>query len=243
MKSFDVLWDESPMFRGLFIGKNRPFIKLSEFDEDKAFALWEDRFPKIEWSMCGYNGCTNLVKEGQRCNEHAFVSGKMPTWSWVNKTLYRYSSFQRGAQKMISDREYREYIKHVASRKFGKVPSGYRIFLRDGNVFNYRPDNLVLLSKYSYYLVENRFLAFEDAVEIDMRIGNLLHDKMHAGRRPFMAVFGYGDIARVAGTSMPSVWKEVERGNLDPANLTSIVEFVNRRKNKDNEKVSGETQG
>ena len=240
MTRFDALWDESPMFRGLFIGKGRPFSDKDKFDKERAVALWDDRHPKVDWDTCRYRDCTNLVQKDQCCSQHCHVSGEMPLWAWVNKILYRYISFQRGAQKTINDREYRSYVEHAATRKFKRIPNGYRVFLKDRNVFNYRPENLVLLSKYSFHLVQQGLLTLDIAIEIDMRIGSLLHEKVKAGRRPFFAMFGYGDIHKVSGVQMPFIRKEVERRNLDPSDLASIVEFVNKHKNSDNVGMNGE---
>jgi len=240
MTSFDALWDESSVFRGLFIGKGRPFSSDKTFDRDAAMALWEARFPRVDWCTCEYKGCTELVKRGQYCSDHCHVNGELPLYAWVKKTLYRYIAFQRGAQKTINDREYRKYADWAATKKFKKVPNGYRVFLKDRNPFNCHADNLLLLSKYSYYLVEKKLISLEDAMEIDMRIGNLLHERMRAGRRPFFAVFGYSDISNVSGANMTCIWKEIERGNLNPSDLSSIVEFVNKHKNRDNEGMNGE---
>lgn len=228
MASFDELWEKSLTFRGLFVGRDRLFESFSRFDKARAKFFWEKRAPQINWGFCKEPGCKSLVKTGEYCEKHLYVSQTFPTWRLVDGFLYRYMADYYG----VKPNEYCLYHEHIAEKKYGPIPPGYVVYFQDGNKFNCRKDNLIVLSKIALNAVKSELLSLSDAVAFDACIEEFIHKQQKAGRRPVHAVFGYGDIGRAAGVSLTTLRKAVERKELHPLDLLSITEFVSKRRKK-----------
>jgi hypothetical protein len=54
------------------------------------------------------------------------------------------------------------------------------------------------------------------------------------GRSPTRFSFTYEDLANAMGCSVDATRKHAQRGNFDPRNLTSVLEFIQVKLTKDN---------
>lgn len=225
---FQDLWDQSQAFRHLFLF-NGIFRSPNDTDVAKAEALWWDRYPNLEWGFCDVDGCMTLVEKNDHCQKHG-TDKKMPRWKWHKGILYRYRYFYHGQNKRQTGRQYTAYHKLLATRVFGSVPDGYRVHYSDGNPFNLRKNNLILLSKVALATVKAGTLSVADAMGLDDVLQEFLADKVGRGRPKHQWSYNLETIARAAGVKIKWVQKEIERGNLDPSDLASISEFCSRSK-------------
>ena len=58
------------------------------------------------------------------------------------------------------------------------------------------------------------------------------------GRSPTKFSFTYEDVAEAAGCSIQAARKHAQRGNFDPNDLVSILEFIQHRLSKKDESLS-----
>lgn len=227
---FQELWSHSIAFRSLFI-RNGIFHSVNNVDVAKAEAFWWDRFPKLDWGFCDYNGCGHLVVDGERCQQH-LDQKKMPKWKWANGILYRYLHFYPGNVVKVLRPEYRAYHIHLAEKIYGKTPNGCAVYYADGNPFNLRRNNLILLSKVSLAAVKSGVLSVEDAEKMDFILKDFLKEVMTIGRPKKEWKYGLNAIAENAGVDADRVSLEIHRGNLDPSSLTSVIEFCLKLQSK-----------
>lgn len=228
--SFQSLWDQSRAFRRIFL-YNGIFRAVNNRDVARAEALWWDRYPKLSWDFCNVDSCMTLAANGKPCQEH-MKTKVLPRWKWNKGILYRYMSFDHGQNKRLVGREYRAYHLHLAKEVFGEVPSGYRVYYIDGNPFNLRKGNLILLSKVALAAVEAGALSIADAMGLDDVLGEYIASKTLRGRPKSQWSYNLETIAETAGVKRTWVQKEIERGNLDPSDLASVGAFCARSENE-----------
>jgi len=234
--TFDELFEKSKAFRKLFIGEDQNFQTMDDFDREKAKALWEKRYPKVDWDFCQHDRCHKLVEHGAYCGRHCENNNSLPEWQWVGTELYRYMCLNYNAKAGYRKNkwEYRDYLKHQAKRRFGSIPDGYEVLQIDGNFFNFHRTNIVLLSKVSVAAVKAGVIDINSAFEMDEILVDFFAEKFRAGMKPFGAIFSYGDIATVTKMRESAIRQRVSRGDFDPRNLSQIVKFVNSVKKVDN---------
>jgi hypothetical protein len=61
----------------------------------------------------------------------------------------------------------------------------------------------------------------------DGRVSPLVPRSKRGGSWPRLWAYGYSDLARLVGKSEDAVRHDVQRGRLDPADLASVVAYVN----------------
>jgi hypothetical protein len=221
MASFSELWTGSQAFRRLFL-HNKIFPSINNVDMGKAEALWWARYPKTEWSFCGYDGCLGFVPEGEMCSKHVNISGEMPTWKWYVGELYRYLYIKDG------EYGYRKYRRHVGETVFGTVPEGYDVCCVDRNPFNLHRDNLVLLSKIAVAAVDGGILSVAYAVEMDEVLRDFVARKCGWSTKRLQWVYTMDDIAAAAKVKYAKVKKSAFDGKLDPSDLASVAFFCQK---------------
>lgn len=219
----DTLWSQSPTFRSIMIGKHGLFDDES-FSLDGVREMWEERFPEIEWSLCGVDGCTEIVQDGERCTDHSDLDDGLPTWKWYRGILYRLMVNRSHHDKLT---EYQDYAKHVGWRRFGTVAEGYRPVHADGNPLNFRPENIFMLSPAAKAALDAEAVDLPTAIRLDDLASDVVAPK--GGRRPVVGMFGYTEIAKAAGVRASVVRQAVRRKTLDPQDLKSVVKFVKAR--------------
>jgi len=200
--TFEELWEQSIKFRIIFYD-NGVCNRGEEKWKPRLKELWENRYPKIEWSICPVDGCTNLVKEGEYCKDHYDIPKKMPTWQFVNGVLYRLlsivaesSTFVTYPQGTFRSKDYKIYDRHLAEHRWGGIPFGFTVVHVDGNPFNNRMMNLIILSQLTKMGVEKRIITVLEALKIDMLTEEVwFHKGSTANRKPRFGLYTYGDIA------------------------------------------------
>lgn len=221
---FDELWESDGDFREIFYGQYGMFPSEEEVDFDLARELWEGWYPRTNWGICQKEGCYGFVQEGEYCRRHYKEGGSLPTWRWYRGVIYR---FIRTTDDNRDVNAYMSYLEHVAIRKYGRLPPGFKIVMRDGNPFNFHWDNVFILSKPMMAAWEAGAIDLPTAVQVDETVPEFMG--LNRGRKPFLGVYSYYDISKAARSSMASVRKAVERESLDPNNLLSVVKFVKDR--------------
>jgi len=229
--TFDDLWEKSLLFRNLFVGEDRVFLSHTDFDREVATKLWEARRPRINWNFCAQERCSVLVEDGAYCGKHSNPEDGLPTWRWSKKVLFKHRSAPHHRK---GEFEYRDYLKQVAYTRFGSLPAGYHVIQKDGNPFNFKHTNILLLSKIAVAAVQAGVMGAIDAFEMDGLLSDFIAEKFKAGRRPVAGIIAYSDIGYVMQIHPATVSKNVKRGNLDIEDLGSVVKFVNNAKKVDN---------
>lgn len=228
--SFEKFWDESPEFRSLFVGSGRVFPDMDIFDKGLAQTLWANRKPCFMWDMCGVDGCRTMIKRGDRCSKHLEYKGKMPTWRWVRGRLYKFVSIYPVHEDVKRIQEYVNYERYVAEQRYGVVPRGWDVGRLNGNPFDMGRDNVIIMTKISMAALALGYIAPKQTSELDRIVSGFVAKNMGPGVKPFIGIYGYSDIARVARCKVSSVRREAREGTLDPDDLVSVVDFVRRRR-------------
>lgn len=238
MAKFISLWMRSQSFRKMFL-LNGIFPSINHVDKKLGEMYWDARYPKIEWDLCGVNGCTVLVPEGDACGKHVGKGDEMPLWRWNRGELYRYVKTRITSGGRVTARagdsrpQYTHYRTWVASKKFGKLPDGYRGYPRDGNPFNIKDDNIIVLSKVAIAVVSTGMLRLSEVVRMDDVLDEFLADVFKQGRPKSQWLYTVADIAKLCGFRNERVRQEISRGNLDPRSLASVVEFCKKHAESD----------
>lgn len=230
--SFHELWDQSEAFRIMLISQ-RCFNAANRFDLGLAEALWDDRFPRIGWDFCQVDGCTCLVKAGERCIKHIHDVDNIPSFKWAKGYLYHYVT-RNSHDKNRPVRRYYDYERndlYVWRYNYGKVNPGYKIRQIDRNPFNHRIGNLFLLSRYIAPAYDADVINASEALKMDDVMPEVLRDRLGGGRRSGW-VYGIDGIAKTAGIREGRVRQEISRGNLCPGDLSSVVDFCKRHQEK-----------
>lgn len=233
MTSFAELWDQSQAFRQLFL-HNDIFPSVNRVDIEKAEVMWYHRYPKFTWTFCDYDGCIGLVRKGELCTDHASISGKLPTWKWYKGILHRYMTTPLLiSKKRVMGREYKAYHLHQGEQVFGPIPHGYTVYYQDNNPFNLHKANLVLLSRLSLLAVKAGKLSVAQAVAMDDVLEGFIAEQFRDGPKRAQWIYTMNKIAEAAGVKPERVRQAVSRGQLDPKELSSVVEFCQRHKRSD----------
>lgn len=239
MASFNELWRSSQTFRQLFL-HTKVFDVSRKFDVPRAEALWWERWPKVEWGFCPAEGCTALVAVGEQCAKH----GKcLPTWKWKNGMLYRYMKTHVNKQgKLISGKgdewQYREYARYQAEKAYGPLPNGYVPAQLDSNPFNLRTANMIVVSKVAMLAIEAKLIKPSQAIDMDDALSVFWDRVTRRGRPTVQWAYNFDNIAKAAGVKVTRVRQAASRGQLDPGDLASIVEFCNYIKRSDSRTMS-----
>ncbi len=233
------LFSDSIVFCSLFVGKNGIYPDWDTYDKEEAQSLWDNRFPELNWGFCKEDGCKKLTCDfDEYCGAHSHRRGKMPKWQWDNGILY----MEHGMGHSNMKRGYSPFIEYVSKLKYGKKPNGFIEYQIDQNPFNFHPENIVLISKIAFAAVRANVITIAEAVAMDEKIEDFIVDRWSGkrdGRRPFVGFYGYGDIVKASGVGSLAVRSAVSRGSLDPKNLVSVLEFVNKRKKRNNPELYG----
>ena len=233
MASFKELWTLSQTFRQLFL-HTKVFKASSVYDVARAEAMWWERWPHIEWGFCPAEGCTTLVMVGEKCADHGTC---LPTWRWQSGILYRCMKThvdERG--KIVSGWrdtwQYRAYAKYRAVKAHGHVllEDGYVTACLDGNPFNLRNNNIIIVSKIARLAIDAKIIKPSQAMEMDDALLSFWFRAGGRGRPRSQWVYGYEQIANVAGVTVHRVRQAVSREQLNPKDLASVMEFCNNTK-------------
>lgn len=223
--TFQELWDESSKFRRLFL-HNGIFRTINEIDLGKAEAMWWDRFPKLDWMLCGQDGCRRLVARGDRCLDH-MPSGALPLWRWTQGILYKYKDSLSGkGETFRRRRQYVAYHRFLAEKEFGEIPMKCRVWYADGNPFNLRRDNLILVTTPMLAAIKAGVITEPTAVMLDDVIYDSFSKDATAGRPKNQWVYNMQSIAMGANVKEERVRQAVSRGDLEPGNLMSVSKFM-----------------
>ena len=217
--SFHDLWNGSRLFRQIFL-HNGIFKSPNNVDIGKAEYFWWDRHPKLDWSICEKEGCCGLVVSGDNCPN---CSSELTQWKWHSGVLYRLHPNGSGGK---------EYVAHhlrIGRIVFGEVPPGYDVFCVDGNPFNLRKDNIVLLSVVSIPAVDSGVLSIQDALRMEQILGDFIPQVVGRGRPKRHWVYSMVDIASSCGVRVERVRQAISRKELDPGSLKSIVAFCQKK--------------
>ena len=231
--NFQELWEGSRQFRQLFL-HNGIFRSVNQVDVEKAEAAWWNRYPKLHWMFCNQDGCKKLVAAGDRCKEH-MPGGAFPLWRWWQGILYRY---MRGTAFILRShvehkREYRAYHRVMAEKVYKKIPPKYRVWYADGNPFNLREENIIVLSLPMLAAVKAGAISEATAILLDEKIIDVYVREAKVGRPKKQWVYNMQTIAKAAGIKPERVRQEIHRGHLEPADLSSVVLFCNKIKKVD----------
>lgn len=230
-KEFQRLWERSRAFRQLFI-HNGIFASANDKDVAKAEVMWWDRYPRLQWDFCGVDDCSRLVVRGEHCEQHT-KTGLRPRWKWSQGVLFRFMAvpYFKGDRGNDGGRifEYVAYHLHQARKVFEEIPAGFSVYYADGNPFNLRADNLILLSNVMLAAVKSGTVTIGRAVELDdVLVDELLSSPIN-GRRKTQWVYTVESIAKAAGVSIHRVRAAVSEGKLDPSDLASITNYIHPR--------------
>jgi len=226
--TFKELWDGSSKFRRLFL-YNRILRTVNETDLGRAEIFWSDRSPWLDWALCGYEGCSALAIAGQRCQRHK-EDAKMLPWKWHKGILYRYMRSTRLPGHRSRGDEYRQFHLHRARLMWGDLPAGYIVHYKDENPFNLRKDNLLIMSKVMRAAVREGVISIPDAVVLDEIMEQYISVRLKQGRPKRQWVYTWQTIAGAAQIKIERARQAASRGNLDPSDLASVVEFCHKIK-------------
>lgn len=230
-------------FQNILVGPGRMFPEWKHFDWNLAKSAWEKRFPQIDWGLCPHHNCSEMTPNGQFCLKHS--KGDIPKWKWDGSVLYHYSSIaneMNAKSREVNDtHKYVDYGWKKAKQKFADqlYGFGYTVIHLDGNVFNYRTENIGVVSNVFKLAIDNGIVTPVEGFNLD----DIMHSELkkrgiikQEGRKPFQAFYSYGDIARACGTGVKSytIRKKVREGVFDPYNLASVLKFVIEWKNTHN---------
>jgi len=229
-ENFQRLWDGSRTFRTLFI-RIGVFKSAADVDLGKAEVFWHDRWPRVQWDLCGHEGCSALVMKGHRCRRHDPES-PLPLWQWDRGTLYALRSSKEYLEKGVNvhERRYTAYPQHVAKGMFGEIPAGYTIQYLDGNPFNLRRANLVIISKVMAIAMREGEVNISTAIQLDDVMEDKLRDLCGFKRPKSAWVYTVDAIAEAAGIKAARVRQEISRGSVDPSSLDSVINFCQEMK-------------
>jgi hypothetical protein len=192
-------------------------------------AIWWNRYPKIEWGFCSVEKCSALTVMGEMCAQHfPEYHQALPSWKWVRGDLYRLvrvTTQVSSTIKGISSQEYQRNDRRAAAKLCGEIPYGYRVCFVDGNPFNHRRENLVVLSKYATAALKSGDLTVADAVEMDSLIEDFISRKCRRGMPQHKWLYGYAEVARYLGVDVKTVYKRTERRVLDMEDFSSVIDF------------------
>jgi hypothetical protein len=216
---FGDLWEQSRFFRAIFKSK-------SVSDPNKAFILWCDRYPKLDWRLCGVDGCSRIAEESDRfCMDHIVKKRKqLPKWLILRGRLFRFSAVRIGHAGETRAHDYIDYARTVSEKMLGPLRMGYEIYFVDGNPLNCHRHNLLYLSHISRAAMNNVRLPLSTAVQIDGRIDDLISGRK--GRAQSAAIVSYGNIAKAIGLTQNAVRMAVNRGELSMADSDSVLEYI-----------------
>jgi hypothetical protein len=234
-RNFEELWGRSRAFRQLFI-HNGIFEDANKVDVAKAEVMWWDRYPRLDWAFCGQDDCPRLVVKGERCEKHS-ESGQRSRWKWSQGVLYRFMAvpYFKGDKGNDGGRiyEYVAYHLHQARKVFEEIPPGFNVHYADGNPFNLRTDNLILLSSVILAAVQAGVVSIGKALELDDVLMDELLGSLGRGRRKAQWVYTIESIAKAAGVAQSTIRADVSpRGILDPNDLRSIASYIHQRMDK-----------
>lgn len=212
-------------FRLLFLSSGI-FKSDDEFDENIARDLWNHRYPKLKWGICGIDNCQDLTPEGEKCSRHMLRTGKLPSWKYSNGKLYKLQEGKFTKSGVVkSNDEYIQYEHSTASRRWGRIPSGFVVVCIDGNPFNLHWANLLILSRISATCVKEKALTVEEAIKVD----EVLHDFLvkKNGDEVFMYwCYSLGDLMEVTGLGKPELRDRIQRGKLNPHRFSETARLI-----------------
>jgi hypothetical protein len=156
---------------------------------------------------------------------------ELPLWKWVKGVLFRRHMIPIPIDKDFHGRDpqYFQHCKFIARRMWGEIDHGYSVHFIDGNPFNYKKNNLILLSKIATSILNIGKISLADAYEIDEVIGKVVKQKCGDGRPKLKWIYGYDDIAAATDMFPESIRGAVTDKKLDPGNLVSVAHFIAKR--------------
>lgn len=216
---FYSLWERSRTFKAVFRANGVT-------NADRAHRLWYKRDPKLEWRICGVDGCTKIATESDRfCMDHIVPKMKrLPEWLFISGRLFRYTPIRFGHARELGGRDYRDYAETVCEKTYGPRQVGYSVHFIDGNVFNCDSPNLVPLSHIAQIAVIASRLSVDTALEIDSRIDDIITGRKNRPRSA--AIIGYGHIAKAVGLTQSAVRTASSRGEFSLADSDSVIAYI-----------------
>ena len=212
-----------------FIVNNLTEAEGDMVDWDEAEKLWSHRYPQIQWELCLAPECERLVPvEDRFCPQH----GAFPRWALSDTVLFKRLKLNRGSE---TSPDYKPYFLHLAESIIGgTVPKNYHVICRDGNPFNLRKENLMIVAEMAVALAKKGLITLAECEEVSELLGGFIEERRSDGRPVFSVRFNYSDIARAAGISVGSVRVAASRKKLDPCSLSDIVRFCISHKSRRN---------